>query len=313
MNNKFALPLYVLIVDDNKDYVVNTLQLDANPYRIKLIHAENLEEGEQVLDEYKESTLDGIILDVVCLKGRDSKVPDESFIGKAIAVCNKKAPGIPKVVLTGETKKAENLKKYFDGTHRIFLKSKMEDVKEMFAYFVEKSEKKEERLITEEHANVFEIFAKNCLEEATKQELLSCLKNMYSSDLLAIRGNLNSLRIIQEDMYFALSEYDDQMVPREFVTNEKTGRKEVKFSNVLYHLKGKYDQDTKKNLGKTYIHHGSLIDKLSSFAYRGCSDGMHAIEKDEPIKPTNYTVQAITNAVLDLLLWFKKVINSKDI
>ena len=305
-----ALPLQVLIVDDDKNYVLNFLQLDANPYRIKLIHARTLDDGEQILQENGESTLDGIILDVVGLKDRDSKIPNESFIGNAIAICDKKAPGVPMVVLTAETKKAEELKKYYDETHRIFLKSRMEDVKEMFAYFVEEGEKKEERLISEKYNDIFEIFAKKDLEEATKQELLSCLKNMHSSELNAIRGVLNSLRIIQEDMYFALSKHDDQMVPRQFVTNETTGRKEVKFSNVLYHLKGKYDQDTKKSLGKPYIHHGSLIDKLSLFAYRGCSEGMHAIEKDEPIKPSNYTVQAITNAVLDLLLWFKKTVSS---
>lgn len=37
--------------------------------------------------------------------------------------------------------------------------------------------------------------------------------------------------------------------------------------------------------------------------------GMHAIDNDKPIKPTKYTVKAITYAVLDLLLWFGKTVN----
>jgi hypothetical protein len=42
--------------------------------------------------------------------------------------------------------------------------------------------------------------------------------------------------------------------------------------------------------------------------YKVASDGNHAVDGDGSIKPSRYTVQAVTFALLDLLLWFRAVV-----
>ncbi len=44
---------------------------------------------------------------------------------------------------------------------------------------------------------------------------------------------------------------------------------------------------------------------------KGCSNGLHATDNDESIKPIKNTVQVITYVVFDMSLWFKKTVNSK--
>jgi hypothetical protein len=40
--------------------------------------------------------------------------------------------------------------------------------------------------------------------------------------------------------------------------------------------------------------------------YKVTSDGIHALDGDDKAKPTRYTVQAVTFALLDLLLWLRE-------
>ena len=309
MSKKQSGPLQVLIVDDKKEFV-DDLQLNANPHRIRLVHAGNLEEGVQKLNERGESEFDGIILDVICLKEKNQKIPDQSFISKAIDVFSRKAPSIPKVILTAETSQAETLKPYYEGTHRIFLKGK-DDIDEMFKYFVRESNKKEERFIATKYYDIFEIFEKKYLDKTAKQELISCLLNTNSSDLHTMKGTLSCLRILQEKMFVALNKYDDQMVPVEYVSNEENNQIRVNFASILHHLKGKYDNTSRIHLGKIYIPHDSTIDRFMQFVYKTSSEGIHAIDENISNKPTKYTVQAVTYALLDLLLWFKTVCDGK--
>ena len=307
MSKKQAAQLHVLIVDDSKEDVGN-LQYAANPHRIILVHAESLEEGEQKLNEKGEKEFDGVILDVICLKEKNQKIPDPSFITKAIEVFNRKAPSLPKVILTGETSQAETLKPYYEGTLKIFRKGK-DDIDEMFKYFVSESSKKEERLIATKYYDVFEIFEKKYLDKTAKQELISCLLNTNSSDLHTMKGTLSCLRILQEKMFVALNKYDDQMVPEEYVSNEDNNQIRVNFASILHHLKGKYDITSRIHLGKIYIPHDSTIDRFMQFVYKTSSEGIHAIDENISNKPTKYTVQAVTYALLDLLLWFKNVVS----
>jgi hypothetical protein len=48
--------------------------------------------------------------------------------------------------------------------------------------------------------------------------------------------------------------------------------------------------------------------RFSEMVYKVASDGIHAVDGDGSIKPSRYTVQAVTFALLDLLLWFRAVV-----
>jgi ActR/RegA family two-component response regulator len=96
LNKKLPRPLRVLIIDDDKSFV-EELQRDANPYRIILDHAKSLEEAIEVMDERGEKAFAGIILDVICLKKKEQKVADESFLVKAKEVSTGKPRAYPKL------------------------------------------------------------------------------------------------------------------------------------------------------------------------------------------------------------------------
>jgi hypothetical protein len=42
--------------------------------------------------------------------------------------------------------------------------------------------------------------------------------------------------------------------------------------------------------------------------YKVTSDGIHVLDGDGRAMPTRYTVQAVTFALLDLLLWLKETV-----
>ena len=188
MNKKLPRPLRVLIIDDDKSFV-EELQRDANPHRIILDHAMSLEEAIEIMDERGEKAFAGIILDVICLKKKEQKVADESFLVKAKEVFDRKAPGLPKAILTAEPGHFRTLKPLYEGTLSVYLKGG-EDHDRMFAFFCKEGEKLENVRMAAQYPEVFEVFEKQFLGNSEEQELIACLKLMDSSDPVVIVDNL---------------------------------------------------------------------------------------------------------------------------
>ncbi len=290
MNKKLPRPLRVLIIDDDKSFV-EELQRDANPYRIILDHAMSLEEAIEIMDERGEKAFAGIILDVICLKKKEQKVADESFLVKAKEVFDRKAPSLPKAILTAEPGHFKTLKPLYEGTLSVYLKGD-EDQDRMFAFFCKESEKLENVRMASQYPEVFEVFEKQFLGNSEEQELIACLKLMDSSDPVVIADNLARLRRLQEGIYLALYRKDPKYIP----PGAGIGGGSL-FKHVIRHFKVMH-----------LIEHGKIIEVASGLVHSiGSDHGTHVPSKPPLYAPTRYTVQMTTFAILDLILWFKEI------
>ena len=198
--NKTRL-LNLLIVDDDKDYV-ESLNRDAQGHRIMLKHVCNLEEGKEFLKSKEGRSICGVILDVICMKTKEQKVPDNSFITAALKYFGENLPSKPIVVLTGEPDEYKNLKKLYDGTWAVY--SKGRDENDMLSFLIEKTKDIESRKILDKYSDVFEV-VENYLDDEAEEELIHCLKDMNSSDFPTIKNNLSCFRRLQEKVYLALN------------------------------------------------------------------------------------------------------------
>ena len=277
------MPLTVLIIDDATHYV-ESLHRDAQRKGIRLLHARSLEEGRE-LDGGKEGRgVVGIILDGKCLKDRGQEVPDNSFLGAALRYFAEKAPHIPVVVLTGETVLYRSLTELYAGTVRVY--SKGRDEAEMLRHLMEQAGKLEWLKVVREHREVFEGLAERLGADA-EQELVSSLLNMGSDDPTVIRNTLITLRRLQEKIFIALHKSDPALVPGHLVTGE------VNVVGVYKHL-----------AEKGTIERYKIVDRFCELVYKVTSDnGAHTTYQNPKYPPTRYTVQAVTFAMLDLILW----------
>ena len=293
MNKKFPRPLRVLIIDDDKNFV-QELQRDANPHRIILDHAMSLEEAIEIMDEKGEKAFAGIILDVICLKKKDQKVPDESFLTRAKEVFDRKAPSLPKVILTAESGHFKTLKPLYEGTLSVYLKGG-DDHARMFSFFCKESEKLEHVRMASQHPEVFEVFENQFLGNNEEHELIACLKFMDSSDPVVIADNLARLRRLQEAIYLALYRKDPRYIP----PGAGVGGGSL-FKHVIRHFKVMH-----------LIEHGKIIEVVSGLIHSIGSDyGTHVPSRPPLYEPTRYTVQMTTFAIMDLLLWFKEIMET---
>jgi len=277
-------PLTMLIIDDATPYV-ESLYRDAQRLAVRLLHARSLEEGRELFAREGRG-LAGIILDGKCLKEKGQEVPDSSFLAAAIKYFGEKAPHIPLVVLTGETDLYRNLSDLYAGTVRVY--SKGRDEKEMLAHLLEQARELEWLKIVRRYPEVFEGLAGRLGGDA-EQELISSLLNMGSDDPTVIRNTLISLRRLQEKIFIALHKADPGLVPAHLVAGEL---------NVV----GIYKHLAERGVIERY----KVIDRFSELVYKVTSDnGAHTAYQNPKYPPTKYTVQALTFALLDLILWFK--------
>jgi hypothetical protein len=298
-----ANALRVLIIDDDKDYV-ESLSLDARakPYQIIIEHAENLEDGIDLYNEKGPKAFSGIILDILCLKDREQQIPDKSFLPLALTKFSRIAPVLPLVVLTGESDNIEEHRATYQATANVYLKGS-DEVEKMLAHLRSEGNKLEDNRIKQSYAKEFSIFEKEYLDTDVEQDLVSCLKDMRSQDFGEIKDNLARLRRIQEAIFIKLNRVRPNMVPDMFMTTKKNTRVDVK--NAMGGL-----------LNNDFVPRDSIIHKFSDNNYDVCSaNGSHkpygGPEKEIFYKPTWNTVQSCTYATLDLLLWFKGVMEKK--
>jgi hypothetical protein len=279
----------MLIIDDSTPYV-DSLYRDAQRFDIHLLHGRSLEEGKEILDR-EGGAIVGIILDVKCMKDKGQEIPDNSFLMAAIKYFEEKAPYLPMVVLTGETDQYRNLKELYAGTMRVF--SKGRDERELLIFMAAKAKNLDRVKLVRRYRDVFDGLGDYLGEEA-EQELLSCLGNMDSDDFTMIKNNLGCLRRVQEKIYIALNRVNDRLVPGQYVEGE---------INVIAAYKHLAERG--------YVERYKVIDRFAELVFKITSDsGAHSPNIPPKYPPTRYTVQAVTFAMLDLLLWFKQIMKS---
>ncbi len=296
--SKKIKPLKILYIEDERlDY--ERLQMEANPFRIQLIHKTNLEEGFETFKKEKgEKSFDGIILDALCLIRKDDNAPKKGHVLKAWKEFHVLAPNLLKVVFTGETSFAQTLNELLEETEiNIFSKGNRDDVIRMLKMFVDENKNKEDRIIASRYADVFEVFDKGYLDLSDREALLECIKNMDNNEETKIKNTLSGVRRLQESIYRAINRIDKDMVPDEFLSDGKTD-----FRSIQWHLRGQFNKATKKGEGIEYVPKGTNVDQFADVIYTVVSNyGSHKKFSDI----SKYTLAAITYAMMDMLLWLK--------
>ena len=156
--------------------------------------------------------------------------------------------------------------------------------------------------------DVFEVFDKGLLPKDVEQQFIRTLQEMDSYDLTHIEDNLSRIRKIQEAVYNALSRYSEDIVPAHCAKNDKG---DLAVRKVLKHLNGnlKYNSTIKRPEATTTIYQESLVRNFSESIYSISNDyGVHDQYEKFDLPASKYTVQALTHALCDLLLWFKDIV-----
>jgi hypothetical protein len=281
-----ARPLEMLIIDDDTKYV-ESLHEDAQRSQILLTHKDNLEDGQLFLKSSKARKLSGVILDVVCMTGKDDEVAKSSFITEALDFFARDASHLPVVILTGEPDQYKNLSELFK--HKKVY-SKGRDEEEMLFFLKEEALKLDRVKTINKYKDIFEI-TEEYFDADTEDALINCLSTLNVSDKTQINNNLACIRRLQEKIYIELNKRKPDLVPTEYIGGDVTVR------DILKHLR-----------------EGSCVDKKTNdFAYAVytvCSDfGAHTVNRKQDSSVSKYTVHTIAYALLDLFLWFKKVVN----
>ncbi|MDU0459279.1 MAG: hypothetical protein RW306_11185 [Geobacteraceae bacterium] len=293
MNKEKARPMEMLVVDDDIKYA-EALNREAQNMRIILKHATNLEDAKKIMESRFGNNISGVILDVVCMKERSQKIADNSFIIAASGYFREKAPHLPVVVITGEPDQYTNLKELFKGTLAVYSKGSEEDV--MLTFLKEEAGKVDRNKIINQYKDVFETLEKYLGNDAV-DELLTCLRMMSNSDSTSIKNSLACLRRLQEKIYIALNRISYKFIPTELVEGE------VKVSAIHRHL-----------VEKGITERNKIVDRFAELIYKiSCDHGAHTPTKTPKYVPSQYTVQSLTFALLDLILWMKSTADEMGI
>lgn len=144
------------------------------------------------------------------------------------------------------------------------------------------------------YRDVFVVFEKGLLSRHVKNELLETLMQMDNHNLTTIKDNLARIRRIFEAIYIEISKRRDDIIPVKLLRGD---RGELKVSAIINHL---------KNNG----HIDGVITEFSFKIWSVASDnGSHTPYQNPDYMPTKYTVQSITYALLDILLWMKSILS----
>lgn len=289
-------PLTVLIIDDDEEYV-NELYKEAKNYYIEIKHKTSLEEAKNLFLTEEGKSIRGVILDIICMKDDKQEVPDNTFIITASRYFDRHFPDLPFVALTGDSGERERIGYYFKDDMRVFFKAK--DEEEMFKYIRSKALNYEKMKIRVLYPEIFEIVDKYFSKEA-EDMLFSCIRDMQSNDKKIITGTLGTLRKLQENFYIALHKIDEKLAPKEFIYKNKN-IPNVQNEKIIRHLKGNYEEG-KGETTDVIVPHGSYMDRLLYFLYKGCSGELHHSSQ----KTSKYTVQALIYGFMDMLLWLNE-------
>lgn len=309
MSDTGELLLKILVIDDDERYV-DSLYRDGQRYGMVLRHAASLEEGRELFEGGEGRGFAGVILDVECLKRRSDETPDSSFIIAATKYFNEKDPDLPLVALTGVQPLFERYLRDFEGSWKVYRKGRDEAV--MFASLRGQALGLERVRLAALYPDVYRIVEEHLGGDAVA-EYIDCLAYINATSLPRIRGTLANMRALQEKLYLALHRAVPEMIPSRFMIFRESGvvQQSVNVAMILEWLKGNYDSRSQQYQGMVYLHYRSTLYRFSEMVYRVTSDGIHAIDENVAVKPTRYTVQSVMFALMDLILWFRGVVEER--
>lgn len=297
----------ILLIDDNKDYCRSLrnrlLQIGEDmDLNIQIRDFQNLEDGFAELE--KDSKYKALILDAKALITPDQETDDFNFLPVALIRLEKlnQKTGrhhIPFAVITGfydNFKSFETIVKEQKG--KLFDKSSQEE--EMFQYLLNEIENAENTKIERQFVDVFEIFDKGFLEASLRNDLLTVIGKL--DDSANVKNNFNPLRKFIEAIYEKIKAKDTNLIPDEVYF----GRGGV---GINLEWTWRYLSGMPVNVDRTSppFQASALFSEHISKNVKTVEELSSTISHHYPKNVTTYAYKSAVFALLEILLWFKEL------
>jgi hypothetical protein len=282
----------ILLVDDDEDFA-KSFQVEAQRRGFSVFHKKSLEGLRQVMPKFQKSVF-SVVLDIKCLTSDNQIKEDAGFIGPALTYLDSNSPGFPRVILTGDDAVFENFKGF--NPNEILFQKTPDGIINSFnklKFFHDNAEEIGYRI---EHPRIFALIDSKYLGGTSYEDIINILRESSESDFIKFGGALRNVRAFQEAIYKKINSTNKAVVPDSvFKTNGM-----IIFNDLMRHLNG-----NPTHLGgspTTTVYQNSAIYNISNSLYWTCGKYIHA-DPLETYQISNYTVKAVCNQLLELILW----------
>ena len=110
----------LILIDDRQDFI-DAFKADCAARQYALYPERSLAGLKKLMPAMHHKTA-CVILDIKCLHEDDQEIEDSAFIGSALTYMDQNFPKFPRLILTGDDKEYDQIKKYYKNED-IFLKT----------------------------------------------------------------------------------------------------------------------------------------------------------------------------------------------
>lgn len=185
----------LILIDDRQDFI-EAFRADCASRHYALYPERSLAGLKKLMPAMHHKTA-CVILDIKCLHEDDQEIEDSTFIGSALTYLDQNFPKFPRLILTGDDKEYDQIKKYYKNED-IFLKT-TEDKDRLFVkikYYIDNSD---ELRIRRANPEPFEAFKAGLLPEAKAVTLYQFFK--MAEDGAFKQNDFNTIRELLEDVF----------------------------------------------------------------------------------------------------------------
>ena len=286
--------IFRILAIDDEQAVLDSFKNEGRSYSIKLTGVTSLEEAQELIEEKGESYFHGFILDVVCNIKKSQTTPKPDFLQEALDYIKQIAPSSPRAIITGHSDHYGGLKQYHSG-ESIYSKGEHKDIETMFTVFRKDISQLRSVKVLDKYSDVFEGLNQLSTAGDCSDQLLQTILKMKEYESTAIKDNLARIRRIFESILISVSKKNENIIPTSLldIRGEKVSLRAGPTITYLYE-EGHIDP-TMRSLCLT------IWNVTSSY-------GSHANYKQPDYIPTKYTVQSLTYALMDIILWAGSVL-----
>jgi len=294
----------ILWIDDEHETLTGFIP-HAKTNGINLVPFKSLNKG---ISELKNNLhfYDGVLLDAKFFENEDDEegTEDTYYVHRAKEEILQLKKKFEIFVLTGQAEAYEDstFKKSFPRTYE----KGDELIEKLFKDIKKAADGQEDTQIRHSHQRVFDVCTDKYIGKHAGQDILNLLK---INDETNINNHFNAVRKVVEDLFRAFNKFN--LLPDEFVTPHVALNESSKF------LAGKGD-DGSIFKEKGYQHlEGTHLHKQIAYYLRSilyvANEGSHRSEIDSYITDikTPYLLKSVLFQLLDVLVWFKKHVDSK--
>lgn len=294
----------ILWIDDEHEKLTG-IKGRAKRNGINLIPYKSLNGGLSELQR-NSSNYDGVLLDAKFFENEDDEAGSEDTFNvhrakDSLLGFNKK---FEIFILTGQAEAFED-KTFNKAFTNVFKKGSDDEVNRLFEAIKLAAAKQPDTQLRHKYKRVFDVCTERYIGESAGEDLLNLLK---VGDTFNLDEDFNKIRKIIEDLFDAFCKFN--LLPVEFVKPERSLNETSKFLSGR-NVDGEYfNEKGYKHLEETHLH-PQVSYYLKTILYN-TQAGSHRSVTDKFVKEmkTSYLFQSTLFQLMDLLVWFKKYVDS---